>query len=310
MATIAQEKRPSEVIQLSVDFVNTLLTGESIIPINVSVIITNTLTDVVSTPSILATTPSVIGSVVSFQVQGGSDGDCFSLLIKTGQTTGGNFYETTANLIITLFPATENPLTTRDEVKRQLKVDDASDDRLLDDLILSASAYIRNRTNKVFHLKKYVEKIRIGCDGDPVKVKLANYPVLKIDNVQFYDNLNNLIDSVSDPLTFDFVDEGYLWFTDPNWYFFQEPGYNVITYRAGYKKIPEDLRQACKDLVIAFYRAVGREGLSSEKIGDYAYTKSLISSWPDALRREIDVPYVEGVIRRYCRHDFDYESTY
>jgi hypothetical protein len=128
---------------------------------------------------------------------------------------------------------------------------------------------------------------------------------LKIDEVKFYDDLDNVIDTVSDAVYFDFVDEGYVWFTS-QYNFYYEPYKNTVTYRAGYKKIPEDLRQACKDLVIAFYRAVGREGLSSEKIGDYAYTKAMISSWPDSMRREIDVPYVEGVIRRYTRHDFDY----
>lgn len=311
MATIAQEKRPAEIIELDADFVNTLLTGESVIGANVSVVIHDILTDADVTSSILFGVPTVTGSVVSFKVQGGEDGDCFTITIKTGQTTGGNAYETTANLVITLFPATENPLTTRDEVKRQLKIDDNSDDRLLDDLIISASAYIRNRCKRQFHISTFTEIIRIPQEADPTRVKLANYPVLQVDRIQTVNYVGQVIydlNLASD--TYESVPEGYVWWTNFSYTFFIDPDWNVITYRAGYKKIPEDIRQACKELVVSFYRAIGREGLSSEKIGDYSYDKSLISSWPDALRREIDVPFVEGVIRRYMKHDFDYESAF
>jgi hypothetical protein len=310
MATISQEKRPNEVVQLSADFINTLLTGEAIDDGEVEIIITDTLTDEVVTSDILVSgSTEVDGTVVSFRVQGGTDGDCFTVLISTGETTGGNLYETTANLVITTFPATENPLTTRDEVKRQLKITDSSDDRLLDDLIMAASAYIRNRTNKNFHIETYTDTINIPCGEDLIKVKLYNYPLLKVDSISFYDERDDIVDTITDPSYFDFVTEGYVWFTN-EFSFYYEPYKNKVTYKAGYKKIPEDVRQACKDLVISFYRAVGREGLSSEKIGDYAYTKALISSWPDSMRREIDVPYVEGVIRRYTRHDFDDYVTY
>lgn len=306
MATISQEKRPSEIIQLQADFVNTLLTGEAIIGGNVSVTVRNILTDQNVTSTILFNTPTTVGSVVTFQVHNGTAGDTYELLIKTGTTTGANSYETTANLVITTSPATENPLTTRDEVRRQLRIDpaDTSDDRLLDDLIGAASAYIRARTQRTFQVDIFEDVVYL-CDGDdPIKMKLLNYPLLKVDRVKIYDEFNNLIWDITDSTTWDFVNEGYMWFINTNEFYF-EPYRNVITYRAGYPKVPEDIRQACKELVIAFYRGVGREGLSSEKIGDYSYTKSLISSWPDALRREIDVPFVEGVIRRYTKHEFD-----
>ena len=70
--------------------------------------------------------------------------------------------------------------------------------------------------------------------------------------------------------------------------------------------MPADIREACKQIACIFYRGIGREGLSSERIGSYAWSRrGMASSLPKSVERELEDLFVEGVIDRYSRVDLD-----
>lgn len=307
MATsLAQEKTPSETIRLGADFTSSLLNGEAIIGGNVTVTCTNAITGA-SAPSILSGAPSISGNIVTQKVTAGSNGDVYTIKFSTGLTSFSLVYEAEINLVVTTSPSSGSVLASRDEVKRQLGITDSTDDQLIDDLLTSASAYIRRRTGRDFTLKQYSEAIRIE-DDNVYKIRLNNYPVMSVSRIQIYDTPGETLWwDVTDTSQWDFLPEGYVWWhIDSQYAFIKEPGKNVITYVAGYPKIPEDVRKAAADLAVGFYRAIGREGLAEEKIGDYSYRTRKSSDFPPSLRREINEGFIEGVISRYQSHNLGF----
>lgn len=302
MPTFSQEKRPGEKINLSADFSSSLLPGESLISGNVTVTATNVKTETDATSTIISTT-SVLGNLVTATVMAGADGDIYRITFYSGATDFALLYETEIHLIITGSPAAETPLTTRDLIKEQLKITDSSDDSLIDNLNLFASQYIRTRTGRDFTLTKYTQTIQPLHGEDHVRLQLYHYPVIKIFSVLITDENDNQEVSISDDTYWDFLPEGYIWLVKDPFVFDVWPNKNIITYLAGYPRIPEDLKQACQNLCVSFYRAIGREGLSQETIGDYTYKIRDIREFPAYLRRELDERFVEGVISRYMRHD-------
>lgn len=304
MATgYSQEKLPNETIRIGADFSTALLSGESIQAGNITVSCVNVYTGA-SAPSILSGSPSLSGNVVTQKVTGGASGDVYKITMQTGSTDLGMSYSAEMNLVITDAPSSALVLASRDELKRQLGVTDTSDDALLDDLLVSASSYIRNRTGRDFVLKEYNESVKPE-DGNTTRLKLSQYPVKAVKRVQVIDRYNQytLFDE-SDTSLFDFVPEGYVWFDfSTGEYFLPWPNENIITYIAGFPKIPEDVRKAVIDLAAGSYRAIGKEGLQEEKIGDYFYKAKKGSDLPPSLRREINDAYIEGVIARYKSHN-------
>jgi hypothetical protein len=300
--TSSQQKRVNESIRLSADFASVLLTGESVQVGGITVTSVNVLTDADSTTDIIASAPTLSGSIVTAAVSGGTAGDTHRLLFSTGATNFSLVYETEMNLLITDSPVAEIALANRDEIKRQLRVADTSDDTLIDELNIAASTYIRQRTGRDFTFATYTETIQPLLGEDIVRLQLAHYPVQQIDRIQVTDELDLETINITDTDAWDFLSEGYLWWVNDAYAFEYWPPTNNITYRAGYLQIPEDLRQACKSLVVAFYRAIGREGLLQERIGDYFYRAKTAKDFPTSVRQEIDDRFVEGVIARYTRH--------
>lgn len=62
----------------------------------------------------------------------------------------------------------------------------------------------------------------------------------------------------------------------------------IIKYRAGYETIPADLEQICIDLVGVYYFSRSKDlSVKSEKLGDYAYTRSDDGNLPGSIRTRL-----------------------
>lgn len=303
MPTFVEEKSPAERRRLSAEFADALLGGESLIGTNVQVTCTNVRTGA-SASGILLGSPSVSGTVVFQDVQAGSDGDIYEILFASGLTNISLTHEVRQHLIVSKNPTGEIILCTRDELKRTLRITDTSDDALLDDQLIAASTYIRRRTGRHFDLRTYTETIRVDENQDNIRIKLDNYPILTVDQVAFiqYDGTTDTVYTDG----FDFLTEGYIWFQDGT-PFYRFPHRTDITYKAGYPRIPDDVKEAVKRIATGFYRLLGREGITGERIGNYSWQRTRIRDlFPPRIRQEIDDEFIEGVVRRYARHDLDW----
>jgi hypothetical protein len=307
MATDARQKRPAEVQQIGVDFGSKLVSGDALVTANTGITVRNVLTDVDVTSTILVSgSKAVSGDVLSGRFQAGSNGDTHEIVFSTGQTDYLHTHEKTANLEVTNTPDTDNLLASRDEVKRKLNITDTSDDQLLDDFLLMASKYIRSRCARNFHLETYTDRIYIRPPFVRLElVTVEEFPLIQVDQIVLssYDDL--LQYTITDQSTYkwDFNREGQIFFKDGT-LFYKFPAYNEITYRAGHAKIPDDLREACKELVAWMYQSGENQGLQSERIGDYMYTKRSLDQVPFGMRMELPIEFIEGVIQRYRRYDF------
>lgn len=302
MPTVSQEKRPNEKIRIAADFAQVLIAGDSLVGGNIDVTSENILTDDDTTSTIIATF-ALSGTSVIATVQAGATGDTHKIRFSTGTTTLGLSYETEMNLVITDNPAAENPLISREAVKLHLGITDASDDALVDYLLLAASAYIRRRTGRDFTFLTYTETLQPMCDEDRTKLQLSHYPVRKIDRIQVIDSSGIEVWNTTTATDWEYVQEGYVWMNIDPYEFYPWPFKNIVTYRAGFPRIPEDLSLCCAQVVAVLYRNLGREGLTEERIGHYMYRMAGPKDMPKSLRRELNDTQIEGVITRYMKHD-------
>lgn len=313
MAGDAQEKQPTEILQLGADFSLSLLAGETISVGNISIVVTNALTDAVATGTIFVGGSSALsGNTITGRFTGGADGEIYTVTFKTGQTNLGNQYQATINLVITIAPMGDNLFCNMTEVKRLLGITDTSDDVLLSDLIEAATSYLAKRIGRDVFLRTYVERVYISEDtelvdenfGERSMVLLHHFPVVQVDKIDLIYADGSFTQTLTQtaPLAgiYDWTADGKL-FIKHSYSFYEAPDYNVITYRAGFSKIPEDLREAAKRVVAFLYRWRGREGLSSERIGDYSWAARQLSG--ATHRFEFDDAMIEGIVQRYKRVD-------
>ena len=300
MASVTQEKRPAEKIPLAGDFTQLLAPfGDALIGGNVDVKIYDQLTDVDVTSTILVpSSPAAVGSAITCEVQAGTAGTAYRVVFSTGTTTLGNSWALEATLLVTLYVSADETLCELDEVKRRLKLTDTTDDRLLSDLIRAASAYFRQRTGRVFTVRIYADTLEFDYDEPHQRrFRVSEWPLLKIDSIKTIasDDTEEVIATTDVRIS----EDGYVWRKDSGVYWPRGIQIQVV-YRAGYQKLPDDIREACKSIAIGFYRLITREGLTSERIGDYAYTRKPL---PAGTGFEISDEIVEGIINRYKRRD-------
>jgi hypothetical protein len=306
MATISREKTATETLRLGGDFASALLSGETITAGNITVTAKNARTDSDTTTTVVASgSAELVGDVIRARFTGGTVGDIHRITFATGTTNYANKYEATFNLIITNVPELDNLLSERPELKRKLRITDSSDDQLLDELLASSTAYIRRRTGREFTLRTYTEDVILSDLHSRTHARVDNWPLIKVDQIVLKAFDGTASDTITDTSLFkwDFTPDGWIFFTDGT-VFHRWPETNEITYRAGYATIPRDVREACRSLAAIFYRQIGKEGIDSERIGDYAYRAKRFDEFPPSLRREIADPFIEGVITRYKRGDF------
>lgn len=301
MATDGQEKTPNEILTLGADFAAALLPLEAISLSAVTVYVTNLMTDATVAGVYQSGSKALTGSILTAKFQGGVAGDIYEIRFHTGVTNFGNAYDAYQNLVITNSPTSQNLLVNRDEVKRAAGVaaDDTSDDALLDDIIAGVSAYIRSRTKREFAFSKYTERVEIFEDENDELVRLKNFPLVAIDSItQVCAGVTET--PITDPFHFHFDAEGFVWMTgDYRWYC--SPDYQLVTYRAGLPRVPDDLKAAARKLCSLVYREVGKEGLESEAIGDYKYVKpsAIMRLYPD----KVPDAFIESTIIRHTKID-------
>lgn len=299
----AQEKRPNEIIQLAADFSQALLSAESIVLANLGVTVTNKLTDEDATSTILVSgSEGLSGDVISAQFQAGTDGEVYEVAFSTGATNLGNLYESTINLVITTSPIGDSLLVGLSELKTYLGITDTSEDTLLGQLLLPATRYIVARLGHGVFLTTYTEDHYIEHGEDNREIMLAHLPVQKIDSVSLMSADETVETTITDTTTWAFDQGGPLWFKH-SYSFYRRPDFNRIVYRAGYPKPPEDLRLAVKKVAASIYRGIGKEGLSSERIGDYAWQAPQLDQLPPKLVSELTDPMIESIINRYKVRD-------
>jgi len=309
MPSANEEKRPSEIVRLLADFSQALLTGESIVSGSATIQVVNMLTDADSTASILVTaTTASTATTIAGQFQAGLVGDLYQILFNTGLTNFNNRYTATATLSITDKPAADTLLCTLEEMKLALRIPttDTSDDELLLQMISFATAYAQQRTGRYLFFQTLTEDVLRGCTQSDDEIQLWEYPVKKIDSITLYPS--GWLEPVAlDAASFTFSEDGRvsLFATAPTavfpFEFPEEPGYTRVIYRAGYARIPDDLRLAAQRVASVFYRNLGREGLSGERIGDYSWSAASAGRLPSGTQAELSDPMIEGVLSRYAR---------
>jgi hypothetical protein len=302
MAGEAEEKRPSETRRLQADFASALLSSEQLIEANCDVVVTNVLTDEDVTTAILVSgSLEVVGTLVRGRFGAGTAGETYEVRFSSGETTYGNDYDGSINLVVTDRPAADNLYTSLDEVKTRLSIptSDTSVDDILEQLIVSASDYARNRLGRELLLRKYTSRVDLEQCG--TEIWLSEYPVLKIDTIRLI-TADGLDVTTPDAATYDFTEEGSVFFRHSHT-FYPHPSYNEVVFRAGYVKLPGDIREAVGRVATILYRVRGREGLSLERIGEYMWQATKLTDLPSHLRAELGDPFVEAVFARHKRRD-------
>lgn len=254
-------KQPNEIKTISVDFTNSLATGEVISATGVSSI--NIETGVFTTSTIIDPgSVELSGNIIIFRVRSGLDGEFHKIIVSTGITNLGNRHEED---IIILITEDINTFATVDELKRQLEITDTSKDIMLFQLTKAATEFVENFTGRKYTYKTYTETFQPESTTD--SLLLQNFPANSITSVviegitldaQTVDVDNYVLDKSTGVITR--VDGDY---------FPRMPIKTVITYKAGFPAIPEDLRDIVKKIVISEYNMRRREGVKSETIGAY-----------------------------------------
>jgi len=182
-------------------------------------------------------------------------------------------------------------LTTLSDVRAWLGITGTADDALLQRLITSASNYIQSWLNRQFAVATYTD-ITDGNSGDVQA--FSNYPVQSVTLVTlgtgtgqgYGQNLagGGVITIQPSP---DGFSQGYVF--DPKFlyligYRFARGRMNVkITYTAGYTTIPQEISQACIELISLRYKERTRIGEVSKHLAGETITYSQ-KDFPEGVR--------------------------
>lgn len=164
-------------------------------------------------------------------------------------------------------------LTTLADVKAWAKISNTTDDQLLQRLITAASTGIVNVLNRgdIFS-RQYIERY----DGNgSQRLMLRQWPVtalsaLSIDGVSIAAQTSYPLGTGYLLTPWDGIGSGSPCFLDVFGYAFNKGRQNIsVTYTAGYQTsaIPDDLAQACIELVALRYKERDRIGLASLAVG-------------------------------------------
>jgi len=259
-------KKPLDIQTFTVSFTDTLDVTESILQAGLTLTITNLQTDGDSTSSLyIDSSLSVTDDDVSFRLQGGDDDNVYRILVSTGAVTASsNVYVKTNYLYVS---AEEQSLVSLEEIKTYLDIPVVNYDAILLSLLRASDRAIYRITGRRFLYATYTDLIYLDEASD--RIKLTNFPV---DNIQ-----SILVDGVTLDATLGSYStyiaerEGYVHRVD-GIKFPVAPVPIAITYKAGYKQVPEDVKLVAMKLVSAGYNARQQEGVKQESIGSYSVT--------------------------------------
>jgi len=144
---------------------------------------------------------------------------------------------------------------------------------LIVDLINRGSKIIESYCNRTFAAFTYTEEIDVNDEFMDTLI-LKQYPIISVVALTDYTTV------VESNYYVVYADDGIVKLSSLyeslygyNKYFTQGYQYAKITYRAGYEAMPQDLGQACIELVQFLYNERTDTGFESEKIGDYSYRR-------------------------------------
>lgn len=143
-------------------------------------------------------------------------------------------------------------LCTIDDVKLLLGITTTTHDNLLDQLIVGASAFIENYTNRNFDIQNFVEVL----DGTGT----ARLPVGHGDITEVI----SVVDVYGNNYSPSFQGN-ILYFTDGRVFARGVMNYSV-TYKGGFNTVPDDVKWACVDLVAYKFKERERIGEMSVNI--------------------------------------------
>lgn len=150
-------------------------------------------------------------------------------------------------------------LTTVDAVKIYLGINSSADDVLIGSLVTAASAYIETWISRRFDIQNYTDLFN-GYGGN--SWVLRNYPVVSITSVTVNGSSISRSVSISSP-GFDSDDISVVL----RGYTFCRGQLNcAIEYMGGYTVPPDEISQACIELVAARYKEKDRIGLVSKAL--------------------------------------------
>jgi len=278
-------KQTAERKTVGVDYSPVLATGETLILANITVTATDVLTGTDATATVVqAGTETVSGSQILFRVIGGVDGTTYKIVVGTGLTSSANIHEEDVILVVN---DDIQLLATVDEVKRSLGITSTDDDVLMFDLVKSSSDFVEKSANRTFNFKTYTETFY--PETGVRELLLENFPVTSVTSV--------VIDGITLDLATSTI-RNYVWSKDgtlrrvDGGVFPREPAETVVVYKAGFEKVPEDVRHAVRKMVSREYLRRLKEGIASESLGTYEVKFGAGFS-------EDGDEMVKGVIQRY-----------
>jgi hypothetical protein len=168
------------------------------------------------------------------------------------------------------------------DLKTYLGITVSTDDTLLGQLILSATAMIESIIGKSIVVKSFTEYVEYGeSDFDlqkkalfdlnklPVQVILPNFPVVAISSIKYGDAETSLVSGTDYSID---LQTGIVTLSRK----FEDL---VIVYTAGFATSPYDLQQVCKEMVKEMFAgAKGTKGsgtIKSKNLGGFSVTYEL-----------------------------------
>lgn len=171
-------------------------------------------------------------------------------------------------------------LTTLAKVKQYGQIDSVEDDLLLTRMIEAASAEIERYCSRSFASAARAE-VRDGTGGR--RLSMRYYPVTAVASLTID---GKVIPPRPSPTASGYTFDDYQ--IRLTGYVFEEGFDNVeVVYSAGLATIPEDLQQACAELVVTRYKARDRIGVSSKSLAGESIS-FVVDEFPDAVLGTID----------------------
>jgi len=163
---------------------------------------------------------------------------------------------------------TAGDFTTLPDVKAWLKQTTSDDDEMLSRLITACSQFMQRVISRDLLSQSYSEVYNgVGMN----RMAMPNYPVTAIASVTVD---GQTIPASTGPTVNGYVTDGELLYL--RGYSFTRGFQNVaVSYTAGFASIPEDLAQACIEVVSTRYRERAWIGKSSQAIGAETTTYSM-----------------------------------
>ncbi len=182
-----------------------------------------------------------------------------------------------------------NDLITKAEYKAYAGLNSPNKDIEIDALIPRVSAYVKNYCRRTFVDYVSTEKVEY-FNGPAIYFPLQEYPVIEVVSVEKSTDFGSTYDTMIEYQDYALdVSRGVVHCMWPTGFEEYVNGYRV-TYRAGYTRVPEDLKLAIIDLITYYLRNDG--SIHSNKApGTHSVQVEYISTTtlPAHIRRILDL---------------------